>query len=105
MDQTASPEIEALSIQLYGLVHKKISVSLRLAESHLKTYRSSSAMQELRETARSISQVVALLTPVGNLDLEGQASVYLQSLRYQYAWLWEYCVSNIAKSERILKSL
>ena len=91
----SSPEIEALSIQLYGLLHKKVNVSLRLAEHHLRDYRSSSAMQELRAAARNISDIVALLRPLGHLsagiDDELPPSAFLQSTRYQYAWLWEYC--------------
>jgi len=91
----STPEIEALSVQLYGLMHKKVNVSLRLAEDHLRHYRSSSAMQELRTTARGIADIVSLLRPIGHLaedgDGEGKPSPFLQSIRYQYAWLWEYC--------------
>jgi hypothetical protein len=90
-----TPEIEALSIQLYGLMHKKVNVSLRLAEHHLRDYRSSSAMQELRSSARGIADIVSLLQPIGHIAEEGGAkekpSQFLQSVRYQYAWLWEYC--------------
>jgi len=91
----SSPEIEALSVQLYGLLHKKVNVSLRLAEHHLRDYRSSCAMQELRATARIIADIVSLLRPLGHLmvsgDNEQTPSPFLQSIRYQYAWLWEYC--------------
>lgn len=95
MPMASTPEIEALSVQLYGLMHKKVNVSLRLAEHHLRDYRSSSAMQELRSTARGIAEIVSLLQPVGYLteqdDTKGKPSQFLQSVRYQYAWLWEYC--------------
>lgn len=95
MPMPFTPDIEALSIQLYGLMHKKVNVSLRLAEHHLRDYRSSSAMQELRSAARGITEIVSLLQPIGYLteeyDTEGKPSQFLQSVRYQYAWLWEYC--------------
>eukprot|EP00559_Dactyliosolen_fragilissimus_P008093 CAMPEP_0184872402 /NCGR_PEP_ID=MMETSP0580-20130426/41271_1 /TAXON_ID=1118495 /ORGANISM="Dactyliosolen fragilissimus" /LENGTH=1102 /DNA_ID=CAMNT_0027375199 /DNA_START=1193 /DNA_END=4501 /DNA_ORIENTATION=+ len=108
-------EIEALSLQLYGLHHKLINISLRLAEQHLQNYFSSSAMQALRSAGRRIADAANILRPLGlsskdtdqkrnnrqrtkNDYMNGKSGPFrrfpesfVDSLRHQYAWLWEHC--------------
>jgi len=90
-------QVEAVSMQLYGLHHKLINVSLRLAEHHLRNYWSSSVMQALRSAARRIADVVALLSPLGLLDSKSsldnttRPSSFLEQVLNQYARLWEFC--------------
>merc|ERR1712087_1032123 len=114
--EAASFQVEAVSMQLFGLHHKLINVSLRLAEHHLRNYWSSSVMQALRTSARRIADAVALLSPLGLLvSAEDETkeslkknnatespqripitpmprpSSFLQQILHQYARLWEYC--------------
>ena len=60
-------QVEAVSLQLFGLHHKLVNMMLRLAEYHLRNYWSSSAMQALRTSARQLVDSVALLSPLGLL--------------------------------------
>jgi len=64
-----------------------INVSLRLAEHHLGNYSSSSVMQALRTSARTIAGAISVLR-----QWESSDEAHLQlSLRYQFTWLWEHC--------------
>lgn len=93
--ESTSFQVEAISLQLFGLHLKLVNVSLRLAEHHLKNYWSSSAMQALRTSARKLASAVSLLSPLNLLvndeDYECKPSSYLQEILNQYAWLFEYC--------------
>lgn len=83
-----SYELQSISMQLFGLLHKSINVSLRLAEYHLQNYFSSSAMRELRSAARRISDGITLLRHMGGDDDIGHLK---NTLQCQYTWLWEHC--------------
>jgi hypothetical protein len=83
-------QIDAVTTQLFGLHHKLINVSLRLAEIHLRNYFSSSAMQALRKVARRIADSVYLVRLLGS-DQDGRQDDWLQRLQLQYTWLWEHC--------------
>ena len=86
-DERVSYELQSISMQLFGLLHKSVNASLRLAEYHLQNYFSSSAMRELRSAARRIADAISLLRYMGNDD-----ETHLQnSLQCQYIWLWEHC--------------
>jgi len=60
--------------QMYKLHHKLVYVTLRLAEHHLDTYWSSSAMQALRLAARKITDAIKLLQNSGLLSINSKAS-------------------------------
>jgi hypothetical protein len=83
-------QVEPVVTQLFGLHHKFVNVSLRLAEIHLRNYYSSSAMQALRLSARKISRSLFL---VQLLDGGGVSRVddWLCRIQLQYTWLWEHC--------------
>jgi len=109
----SSMEIEAVSMQLYGIHHKMINVCLRLAEHHLQNYFSSNLIHSLRTAARTLSDAASLLRPLRAFDFhpsqtEAESSsssptnnpstteprvksMYAKSIFLQYAWLWEYC--------------
>lgn len=92
-DNDEAPVSLEVTLQLFGLHHKLIHVSLRLVEHHFETYFSSSAMQALRLTARRLADAANLLLP---LELQGLLSAkelqqLQESLLYQYTWLWEHC--------------
>jgi tetratricopeptide (TPR) repeat protein len=80
-DGVTSPELDAITLQLFGIHHKLINVSLRLVEHFLHNYYSSSAMQNLRTSARAITDAIPLAST---------APLRL-SLKYQFIWLWEHC--------------
>eukprot|EP00956_Cyclotella_meneghiniana_P045998 scaffold394798_cov116-Cyclotella_meneghiniana.AAC.1 len=86
-------ELEAISLQLYGIHHKLINVCLRLADSHLQSYFSSNLIQSLRTAARMLSDATDLLTTLNLLgfDKSDEATPYTESVLLQYSWLWEYC--------------
>lgn len=81
--------IDPIVTQLFGMHHKFVNVSLRLAEIHLRNYYSSSAMQALRASARRIADSVYLFQLLESSD-ERRAE-WLQWLQLQYTWLWEHC--------------
>ena len=83
-----SYELQSMAMQLFGLLHKSINVSLRLAEHHLQNYFSSSVMRELRSAARRIADAITLLRHMGS-DVE--IPRLQNSLQCQYIWLWEHC--------------
>lgn len=87
-EEHVSYEIQSISMQLFGLLHKSINVSLRLAEHHLQNYFSSSAMRELRSAARRIADGITLLQYMGGDDEVLQLQ---NTLLCQYSWLWEQC--------------
>jgi hypothetical protein len=93
-------------MQMFGMNHKLVNVSLRLAEHHLKNYYSSSAIQALRTSARRLAEAAELLmyckiqhsysegsedTPELNIQEKER------SLLLQYVWLFEHC-GNFARS-------
>jgi len=85
--EALSLELQSISLQLFSLHHKLINVSLRLAEHHLSNYYSSSAMQALRTSARTIAGAISILR-----HRESSQETHLRlSLRYQFTWLWEHC--------------
>ncbi len=86
--QHVSYGLQSISMQLFGLLHKSINVSLRLAEYHLQNYFSSSAMRELRSAARRISDGITLLRHIGGDD---DICHLKNTLQCQYTWLWEHC--------------
>lgn len=86
--QHVSYGLQSISMQLFGLLHKSINVSLRLAEYHLQNYFSSSAMRELRSAARRISDGTTLLRHIGGDD---DICHLKNTLQCQYTWLWEHC--------------
>jgi len=88
-DEMSSIETHCIASQLFGLHHKLINVSLRLAEHHLKNYWSSSAMQSLRTAARKIADAISLVELISNDSNEQER--FEVSLKYQYTWLWEHC--------------
>jgi len=98
-----SLEVEAVVLQMYGLYHKLINVTLSLADFHLVRYRSSSVMQALRLTGRVTADAASLLIQIGILEaseeflLGHDSDDFVRSLAYQYAWLIENC-GNFARS-------
>ena len=82
-------EQQSITLQLFGLHHKLINVSLRLAEHHLKNYWSSSAMQALRTAARKMVDASSLLKG-RNVDKDDYSHLET-GLRYQFTWLWAHC--------------
>jgi hypothetical protein len=98
-----SVELEALSLQIYGLHHKLINVSLSLANKYLLKYRSSSVMQSLRLSARSISDAASLFLRIVNMTkkaeefLGNESTDFILSLAFQYSLLMENC-GNFARS-------
>eukprot|EP00979_Chaetoceros_neogracilis_P018240 scaffold10558_cov241-Chaetoceros_neogracile.AAC.9 len=94
-------EIEAFAMQMYGLYHKLINVSLSLADGHLMKYRSSSVMQTLRMTARVLSDTSELYIRVTDRDKNGffgqnDADV-VRNISDQYSLLIGNC-GNFARS-------
>jgi len=90
-----SIEIHAIAMQMYGLHHKLINVSLRLTEQHLQNYSSSSAMQTLRTAGRKIADESKILEKLDQSDISVKA--FINSISNQYAWVWE-CCGNFARS-------
>lgn len=93
VDPSNSPpslQVDAVTTQLFGLHHKLVNVSLRLAEIHLRNYYSASAMQALRNASRRIADSLYLVRLLGN-DKDGRQEDWIQRLQFQYTWLWEYC--------------
>ncbi|KAL3787104.1 hypothetical protein ACHAWO_013288 [Cyclotella atomus] len=86
-------DLEAISLQIYGMHHKLINVCLRLADNHLQSYFSSNLVQSLRTAARMLSDASFLLRPLDLLgfDKSDEAKSYTESILIQYSWLWEYC--------------
>jgi tetratricopeptide (TPR) repeat protein len=90
----------ATVLQMFGMNHKLVHVSLRLADHHLKNYYSSSAMQALRTSARRLAEAVELM----NLYQSGVSTARNavestgfdikekeRSLLLQYVMLLQYC--------------
>mmetsp|Transcript_870 Transcript_870/g.1503 ORF Transcript_870/g.1503 Transcript_870/m.1503 type:complete len:1474 (-) Transcript_870:5-4426(-) len=102
-DAGVSVELEALSLQIYGLHHKLINVSLSLANKYLLKYRSSSVMQSLRLSARSISETASLFLRIINMSNQTKEFIghesedFILSLIFQYSLLMENC-GNFARS-------
>lgn len=88
-------QTEAVSLQLLSLHDKSIDVLLRLAEHHLKSYFSSSAMQAVRSAARRIATATSLLHPLAaeiNRNRNQQLLLrWTYGLQLQFTRLWEYC--------------
>jgi len=89
-------EVEALSTQLYGILHKMVNVNLRLADHHLQNYFSSNLIQSLRTAARMLKDATSLLEPLDMIfqqttENTTNTHLYAMSILLQYAWLWEYC--------------
>jgi hypothetical protein len=84
-------EIIPVATQLFGLHHKLVSVSLRLAEIHLRNYYSSSAMQSLRTAARRIADSLYLTQLVASKEEKRHTEEWVLRLQLQYTWLWEHC--------------
>ena len=88
--------------QLFGMHHKLIDVSLRLAEIHLKNFFSSNSMQNLRTAAQNIAKSLHLTQLVDHHhhhhpnegDEDEDDSVvedWRAQLLLQSTWLWEQC--------------
>jgi len=90
-----SIEMQAIAMQMYGLHHKLINVSLRLAMVHLRNYWSSSAMQSLRIAGRRIADASNFFQKLDESDVSPEA--FIRSISSQYAWVWE-CCGNFARS-------
>ncbi|GFH60743.1 hypothetical protein CTEN210_17219 [Chaetoceros tenuissimus] len=95
--------IEAFAMQIYGVYHKLINVSMSLTESHLMKYKSSSVMQSLRLSARVIADASKLLLRISDLS-DSQNSIFghdrrdfIESISYQYSLSIENC-GNFARS-------
>jgi hypothetical protein len=87
-----------ISNQMYKLHHKLIHVTLRLAEHHLDSYWSSSAMQALRLAARKIAEAVKLVQNSGLLNKESKTVREFQiSFLHQIGVLRLDC-ANFARS-------
>ncbi len=96
-DQPHNVEIEICN-QMHNLHHKLIHVTLRLAEHHLQSYWSSSAMQALRLSARKISDVVQMLQRSGVFNEKSKSMKETQiGLLYQIGMLRLNC-ANFARS-------
>ena len=96
-------EIEAFTMQIYGVYHKLINVSMSLTESHLLKYKSSSVMQSLRLSARVTADTSKLLLRISDLS-DSQNTIFghdrrdfIESISYQYSLLIENC-GNFARS-------
>jgi hypothetical protein len=94
--EAATPDSEAIALQLFGLHYKLINVLLRMAEHHLRNYFSSSAMQALRTAARRMADSGSLLEHTGTSTSTSTTSSsntqsLVTSLQSQYMWLWENC--------------
>jgi hypothetical protein len=89
-DVESHPDFSPLTSQLFGLHNKLISVSLRLAEIHLGNYYSSSAMQALRTSARSLADSL-YLAQLMNEDDKERTAIWIRQIQLQYTWLWEHC--------------
>jgi hypothetical protein len=89
----SSIELEAISMQLYGMHHKLVNVCLRLADNHLQSYFSSNLVQSLRTAARTLSDATFLLADLNAIgfDKSDEATAYTESILSQHSWLWEYC--------------
>jgi hypothetical protein len=101
------------TVQMLGMNHKLVNVSLRLAEQHLKNYYSSSAMQALRTSARRSAEAAELVHYYKNLQSYADDSVDAtgfnlqekeRSLLLQYVWLLEHTV-GILKDHLLQTSL
>lgn len=92
-EDKSSIELEAFSLQLFGIHHKLINVCLRLADNHLQSYFSSNLIQSLRTASRMLSDAADLLITLDLLgfDKSDEATPYTESVLLQYSWLWEYC--------------
>lgn len=95
--------IEAFALQIYGVYHKLINVSMSLTESHLMKYKSSSVMQSLRLSARVLADASKLLLRISDLS-DTQNTIFghdrrdfIESISYQYSLLIENC-GNFARS-------
>ncbi|KAG7349134.1 hypothetical protein IV203_011731 [Nitzschia inconspicua] len=100
-EQKASlPLSPATVMQMFGMNHKLVHVSLRLADHHLKNYYSSSAMQALRTSGRRLAEAVDLMnyyrkelsetensSESSRLDIQEKE----RSLLLQYVLLLQYC--------------
>lgn len=98
-DQPHNVEIEICN-QMHNLHHKLIHVTLRLAEHHLQSYWSSSAMQALRLSARKISDVVQMLQRSGVFNEKSKSKSIKEThigLLYQIGILRLDC-ANFARS-------
>ena len=85
-------ELEAISMQLYGMHHKLVNVCLRLADSHLQSYFSSNLVQSLRTAGRMLSDATFLLAPLNLIGFDkSEDATYTESILLQCSWLWEYC--------------
>lgn len=84
--------IEPVVTQLFGMHHKFVNVSLRLAEIHLRNYYSSSAMQAVRASARTLaaSLYLSLLLEEDDDD-DRRVKDWHFRIQLQYTWLWEHC--------------
>jgi len=92
LSEDENMQISVVATQLFGLHHKLINVSLRLAEIRLRNYWSSSAMQALRTAARTLADAVHLVQLVANDDAsDSPMEEWMQMLCLQYIWLWEHC--------------
>jgi hypothetical protein len=92
-DEDSVPTDERLDpvvMQLFGMHHKLVNVSLRLAEIHLKNYWSSSAMQNLRTAAQRIADSFCFAQLVDH-NQGTDTQKWLPRIELQYAWLWEQC--------------
>jgi len=99
--------VDPIALQMFGLHHKLTNILLRLVERYFHSYWSSSAMQTLRTTGRTISDASKLLLQLGVVDddwkflddfeqRQGHMSNrsgrdFACSISYQYAWLWQHC--------------
>jgi hypothetical protein len=90
LDPSLLQRVEPIVTQLFGVYHKFINVTLRLAEVHLRNYYSSSAMQALRLSARTIAATMFLVQLSGGEEAT-QVDDWLCRIRLQYTWLWEHC--------------
>lgn len=93
-EENSAVEVEALSMQLYGIHHKLINVCLRLVDHHLQNYFSSNVVHSLRTAARMLSDAVWLLLPLDVFNSkrkdDSEAKDFTRSILLQYSWLWEY---------------
>ena len=82
--------MDPVVMQLFGMHHKLVNVSLRLAEIHLKNYWSSSAMQNLRTAAQRIADSFCFAQLVDH-NQGTDTQQWLPKIVLQYGWLWEQC--------------